>query len=79
MHILEPTGELCDGAEHMDVAVIPGMAFDREGHRLGRGKGYYDRFLNRVQTYKIGVCFDFQMMDQLPHDPHDVMMDEIIY
>ena len=61
------------------VAVIPGMAFDREGHRLGRGKGYYDRFLNRVKTYKIGVCFDFQMMDQLPHDPHDVMMDEIIY
>ena len=55
------------------------MAFDHEGHRLGRGKGYYDRFLNRVKTYKIGVCFDFQMMDQLPHDHHDIMMDEIIY
>ena len=78
-HILEPTGELCDDAEPIDVAVIPGMAFDREGHRLGRGKGYYDRFLNHVETYKIGVCFDFQIIDQLTHDLHDVMMDEIIY
>ena len=77
--IMEPTGELFTDYDHIDVAVVPGMAFDREGHRLGRGKGYYDRFLARLpHIYKIGVCFPFQLVDQVPTDAHDILMDEVI-
>lgn len=73
--ILEPAGEPFTDYEHIDVAVIPGMAFDREGHRLGRGRGYYDYFLSRVPyVYKIGLCFPWQMVDEVPTDEHDVTM-----
>jgi 5-formyltetrahydrofolate cyclo-ligase len=62
------------------VTIIPGMAFDVEGHRLGRGKGYYDRFLAKLSptTYKIGLCFRWQFVDQVPTDEHDIPMDEVI-
>ena len=77
--ILEPTGELFTDYDAIDVAIIPGMAFDAEGHRLGRGKGYYDRFLARVpHLYKIGLCFSWQMVDHVPCDEHDAVMDEVI-
>ena len=77
--ILEPTGELFANYDDIDVAIVPGMAFDAEGHRLGRGKGYYDRFLSRVNNvYKIGLCFSWQMVDNVPCDDHDVVMDEVI-
>ena len=77
--IMEPTGELFTDYDAIDVAIIPGMAFDTEGHRLGRGKGYYDRFLARVpHLYKIGLCFSWQMVDHVPCDEHDAVMDEVI-
>ena len=77
--ILEPTGELFTDYKAIDIAIVPGMAFDAEGHRLGRGKGYYDRFLSRVPyLYKIGLCFSWQMVDHIPCDDHDVVMDEVI-
>ena len=77
--ILEPTGELFTDYEKIDVAVIPGMAFDKEGHRLGRGKGYYDRFLRLLSnTYKIGICFSWQLVDEVPTDEHDILMDQIM-
>lgn len=77
--IMEPTGELFTDYDDIDVAVIPGMAFDREGHRLGRGKGYYDRFLTQLpHTYKIGICFPFQLVDHVPTDAHDILMNEVI-
>lgn len=77
--ILEPTGELFTVYDTIDVAIVPGMAFDAEGYRLGRGKGYYDRFLARVPyLYKIGLCFSWQMVDKVPHDKHDIVMDEVI-
>ena len=78
--ILEPTGELFTNYDTIDVAIIPGMAFDVEGHRLGRGKGYYDRFLDKLSpsTYKIGLCFSWQLIDQVPTDEHDIPMDEVI-
>lgn len=79
--IPEPTGPLFTDLAAIDLALIPGMAFDREGHRLGRGKGYYDRLLaspafSRIP--KIGLCFDFQLIDSVDHEPHDVMMDHVI-
>ncbi len=90
--ILEPTGanieietlrHLDDKAKEAEkglVAVVPGMAFDREGHRLGRGKGYYDRFLAQLpDAYRIGVCFPFQLIDEVPTEESDVVMNEVIY
>ena len=61
------------------VIVVPGMAFDKHGHRLGRGKGYYDRFLSRIPNiYKIGVCFPFQLIDEVPSEPTDILVDEVL-
>ena len=78
--IFEPTGELFTDYNTIDVAIIPGMAFDAKGHRLGRGKGYYDRFLAKLSpsTYKIGLCFSWQLVDHVPTDEHDIPMDEVI-
>lgn len=77
--ILEPTGQLFTDYATIDVAIIPGMAFDAAGHRLGRGKGYYDRFLSRIpHAYKIGLCFSWQMVDSVPSDQHDVVMDAVV-
>ena len=77
--IMEPVGRLFTDYESIDVAVVPGMSFDSRCNRLGRGKGYYDRFLPKIpQAYKIGVCFDFQKMPGIPADEHDMKMDEVI-
>lgn len=78
--ILEPTTpELSISNCQLSIAIVPGMAFDRQGHRLGRGKGYYDRFLSRIPNiYKIGVCFPFQMLESIPSESTDVVMDEVI-
>lgn len=77
--IMEPTGKLFLDYGGIDVAVIPGMSFDRHNNRLGRGKGYYDRFLVKVpDAYKIGVCFDFQKLDDIPVDGHDMKVDFVI-
>lgn len=77
--ILEPKGPQFDTLDLIDVCVVPGMAFSPDGRRLGRGKGYYDRFLSMVSAYKIGVCYDFQLLSDIPTDKTDIMMDEIIY
>jgi len=77
--IMEPTGSKFDALEQIDIAIIPGIAFDREGHRLGRGKGYYDKLLPSLpHCKKIGVCFPFQLVDQVPTDLHDITMDKVI-
>ena len=57
----------------VDLLFVPGIAFDRRGHRLGHGQGYIDRFLARVSktTTTIGLAFRFQLLDHLPTDPHD--------
>lgn len=80
-HILEPTGKVFPPERYheIDLALVPGMAFDHEGNRLGRGKGYYDRFLGRLPgLYKIGICFPFQRLEHIPTEPTDIRMDEII-
>ncbi len=80
-HIMEPIGRLFPEEKYgeIDLGVIPGMSFDRQGNRLGRGKGYYDRFLVKVpQMHKIGLCFDFQKVEEIPISSTDIRMDEII-
>ena len=77
--IMEPVGELFTSIDSLDLIIVPGMAFDSTGNRLGKGKGYYDRFLHKAKNiYKIGVCFDFQKTDHVPADEHDVPMDEVL-
>ena len=53
------------------VVLVPGLAFARDGHRLGHGGGYFDRFLSRFDGTSIGLVYDFQVLDGLPIDPHD--------
>lgn len=79
--IPEPVGQLFVDIASIDLALIPGMAFDPAGHRLGRGKGYYDRLLGSdvfCRIPKVGVCFDFQLLDRVEHQPHDITMDHVI-
>ncbi len=60
--------------EKIDLILVPGVAFDRQGRRLGRGKGFYDRLLARTPALKVGVCFDFQLLDHIPVEAHDIPM-----
>lgn len=66
--------------KNIDLAVVPGVAFDKEGNRLGRGKGYYDRFLSRIgRCDSIGLAFRFQVVNKLPGlHPHDFPVNKII-
>ena len=66
--------------EEVDLALIPGLAFDREGGRLGRGKGFYDRLLGAPQWhgFKVGVAWPWQLVSKVPRERHDVLMDTII-
>lgn len=62
-----------------DIIFCPGVVFDRKGHRLGYGEGYYDRFLEAAEgAVRVGLCFSAQLVDELPAEPHDVRMDYII-
>jgi len=62
----------------VDTYVIPGQAFDRKGNRLGRGQGYYDRYLKKVRKPVIGLCYGFRLVDDLPCDSRDRKVDGII-
>ena len=76
--VMEPkTEELVDPKE-IDLAIIPGVAFDRKGNRLGRGKGYYDRFLSLTTAYKVAVGYDFQIIDEVPVASFDIPVDIVI-
>lgn len=78
-HIMEPLGPLYTDHQAIELALVPGMSFDQDGNRLGRGKGYYDRFLAATPSiYKIGVCFDFQKTAHVPCNDTDVAMDEVV-
>ncbi|MGN0796181.1 MAG: 5-formyltetrahydrofolate cyclo-ligase [Christensenellales bacterium] len=74
--ILEPkTGNI---GKRFDFTVVPLVAFDSEMNRLGRGKGYYDRFLSKNKTYKCGVAFDCQLVDKIETESTDVKLDVVI-
>lgn len=75
----EPIGEEFVDYSSIDLIIVPGVAFDRSGNRMGRGRGFYDRLLKTTpDAYKIGVAFDFQIMDSIPTEPFDVPMDTVI-
>ena len=62
----------------VDLILVPGIAFDRRGYRIGLGGGYYDRFLARTEAVRIGLSYDFQIIDRVPAESHDEKMDLII-
>lgn len=76
--IEEPQGSELANVEDIDLMIIPAVAFDRRGNRLGRGKGFYDRLLATSRATKIGVGYEFQLMEELPSEKHDVPMDMVI-
>ena len=62
-----------------DVVIVPGLAFTRQGQRLGMGGGYYDRYLqSQPDTFSVGVCYDWQVLDKLPLDTHDRPMNTLV-
>ena len=76
-NIMEPQNDPYTG--DFDLIVVPGVAFDNKGNRIGRGRGYYDRFLSHhLDVKRIGICFDFQLVDEVPAEPFDIRMDEVI-
>ncbi|HLC64671.1 MAG TPA: 5-formyltetrahydrofolate cyclo-ligase [Candidatus Nanoarchaeia archaeon] len=76
--ILEPIGTRAHPANKIDCIVVPGICFDENGHRIGFGAGFYDRFLSNVKCKKIGLAFDFQIVKKIPPHPHDIPVDVII-
>jgi 5-formyltetrahydrofolate cyclo-ligase len=66
--------------EQLDLVIAPGVAFSREGGRMGNGQGYYDRLLERVRSdcRLIGLCYECQLFDELIVGPHDVFMDKVV-
>ncbi len=77
-NIVEPIGGKIVKPEKIDFVAVPGVAFDKRGCRLGLGKGFYDRFLPRVKGFKVGVAYDFQIVDEVPCEGHDVPLDAVI-
>jgi len=64
--------------ENIDLMIIPGIAFDSDKNRLGRGKAFYDRFLANKHLVKIGVGFDLQLLSHIPSEKSDIKMDKVI-
>jgi len=82
--IVEPKGDHIVAMIDLDLVVVPGLAFDTKGGRLGRGGGFYDRFLAgfresaRSSAKVCGLCFDVQLIPEVPSEPHDVLLDAVI-
>lgn len=64
--------------ENIGLIIVPGVAFDKRGNRLGHGKGYYDRLLNKTNAKKIGLAFEFQILEKVPTNKYDKPADMII-
>jgi 5-formyltetrahydrofolate cyclo-ligase len=63
--------------DKMDLLVVPGIAFDKKGYRLGYGKGYYDKFLAKKEVFSVGLAYSFQLIDSLPRGEYDKRMHAI--
>ena len=78
--LLEPTNPDLPEVDPLqfDLVLIPGLAFDLSGNRIGFGAGYYDGFLSRISSPKVALAYDFQVLDTIPTEPHDIPLDAII-
>lgn len=80
MGVLEPVGGTELGLHEIDLMVLPGVAFDHHGHRLGYGRGFYDRVLGGQERRPclLGLGYEQQVVERLPRDPHDVQVDLLV-
>ncbi len=77
--IREPRGDCARlPSNRLDLILVPGLAFDLHGCRLGRGKGYYDRLLKELSGTTCGIAFDQQIVEEIPTAPHDVRLDRLL-
>lgn len=76
--ILEPTGPALP-LERIDLIVVPGLAFDERGGRLGQGGGFYDRTLALTPAFRVGLCFDEQLLQRVPMEAQDAWMDAVVW
>ena len=74
----EPIGEEFLDYQKIDLVLVPGVAFDKDNNRMGRGKAYYDRFLLKTPAQRVGLCFKFQFVENVPHDSRDLKVDKVI-
>lgn len=81
--IMEPKHRSSVEEERIDVVIVPGVAFDKDGHRLGYGLGYYDKLLHRLKrknnsVLSMALAYDFQVVSELPKDGHDKEVDVVV-
>ena len=78
--IPEPIADGPIADDETALVLMPGMAFDREGHRIGYGGGFYDKFLAREENHpKVALCYDFQMVPHLETEEYDIPVDKVIW
>ncbi len=78
--IMEPSGEAArlPDPKELDFVAVPGVAFTEDGLRMGRGKGFYDRFLPKTSCPRFGLAYSVQIVDSIPSDPWDVPLDGVV-
>lgn len=78
--ILEPEGDNECRPEEIDLIIVPARAFTRAGERLGRGGGFYDKYMSKAEfrASKVGIAFECQIFDSLPCDLHDIRVDQVV-
>lgn len=74
----EPMGDDLVDPATIDLVIVPAVAYDRYGNRVGRGKGYYDRLLAGMHAVTIGICYDCQLVDSIESEPHDRPVDIVV-
>lgn len=77
-NIKEPSGDCTADINVIDLIIVPAIAFDCHGNRVGRGKGFYDRLLSGCSILKIGIGYDFQLIEDIDAESHDVKVNMII-
>ena len=77
--ILEPTGAALADTSSIDLVIVPGVAFDTQNNRMGRGRGFYDRALQQSGAFKIGMAFNCQIFRQIPTIETDIPMDLVVH
>lgn len=83
VHGEKVSGEKASGEASGVLMLMPGVAFDQAGHRIGYGKGFYDRYLKRlsetdINVYKIALCYECQILNEIPYENHDISVDMVI-
>ena len=76
--ILQPKNPGITSADIVDLAILPGLAFSKGGVRLGYGKGVFDKLLSQSKALKIGLAYDFQVVEKLPREKHDLVMNIVV-